>query len=104
MSYLFAAKDIESPNLKVKSGRPLPERFQASRYVKYLREAFGADAIVEIGESTSGYMIVKAAEFEALQKELEEYRDNDGRRHPAPEAGGHDLAQDKKSRTQKESQ
>jgi hypothetical protein len=68
MSYLFAAKDIDQPNLKVKAGRPLPERFQARQYLKYLREALGADAIVEIGESTPGYVLVKAEEFEALKK------------------------------------
>lgn len=65
----FATVDINEVGLKVRAGRPLPDRFQAYEPVKNLRRTFGNSAIIKIDSTTDGYVLVDAKQLAALKKE-----------------------------------
>ena len=69
---LFAKKDIEELNLKVKAGHLLPDRFQSFQSVKSLKETLGEDAIVEVTPATTGFILMPENYIESLQNDLRE--------------------------------
>lgn len=71
MLVLFAKKDIDQPNLKVRAGYPLPARFQQSYMtMRSLKETLGSDAIIPFStEDTHGYVLVEGERLAALERE-----------------------------------
>ena len=71
MLVLFAKRDIDEANLKVRAGHPLPSRFQQSVFtLRSLRDHLGEDAVIPFTEDTKGYVLVETSRIAALEKEV----------------------------------
>ena len=53
----LAARDIIEESLKVRAGKPLPERFQNYMAVKNLRQTLGKDIVVDLSVSDDYVMV-----------------------------------------------
>lgn len=85
MIVLFAGRDIDESNLKVRAGHPLPSRFQqSSMTARSLRQHLGQDAIISLTEDNQNYVLVETGKIAALEREIAQLKQQVGK----PKAGG----------------